>query len=90
MASGSDKHQPFPYLLSPIQIVAKRLRGRVLVTTHDIRLDDRPIPRPALHRLPSARARGGAGLQITGCTAIHHTEGLGASVSALSGRWIES
>ena len=68
----------FPHLLSPIRIGPRRLRCRVLVTAHEIRLGDGHIPGArdaAYHR---ARARGGAGLQITGCTAIHRTGGLGS------------
>ena len=68
----------FPYLLSPIQIGRRRLRCRVLVTAHEIRLGDGRIPGPRYAAYHRARARGGAGLQITGCTAVHHTGGLGS------------
>ena len=68
----------FPHLLSPIQIGRRRLRCRVLVTAHEIRLGDGRIPGPRYAAYHRARARGGAGLQITGCTAVHHTGGLGS------------
>ena len=71
-------HPRFPNLLSPIQIGPRRLRCRVLVTAHEIRLGEGGIPGARYAAYHRARARGGAGLQITGCTAIHHTGGLGS------------
>ena len=71
-------HPRFPHLLSPIRIGPKHLRCRVLVTAHEIRLGDGGIPGPRYAAYHRARARGGAGLQITGCTAIHHTGGRGS------------
>ena len=68
----------FPHLLSPIRIGRRRLRCRVLVTAHEIRLGDGRIPGARYAAYHRARARGGAGLQITGCTAVHHTGGLGS------------
>ena len=78
MTSGTASYSRFPHLLSPIQIGPKRLRCRVLVTAHEIRLGDGSIPGARYAAYHRARARGGAGLQITGCTAIHHTGGLGS------------
>ena len=78
MSSESATHPRFPHLLSPIRIGPKRLRCRVLVTAHEIRLGDGRIPGPRYAAYHRARARGGAGLQITGCTAIHRTGGLGS------------
>ena len=78
MSSESTTNPRFPNLLSPIRIGPKRLRCRVLVTAHEIRLGDDRIPGPRYAAYHRARARGGAGLQITGCTAIHHTGGLGS------------
>ena len=78
MSSESTTPSRFPNLLSPIQVGPKRLRCRVLVTAHEIRLGDGRIPGPRYAAYHRARARGGAGLQITGCTAIHHTGGLGS------------
>ena len=83
MNSKSTTHPHFPHLLSPIRIGPKQLRCRVLVTAHEIRLGDGSIPGARYAAYHRARARGGAGLQITGCTAIHHTGGLG-SVGALA------
>ncbi len=71
-------HPRFPHLLSPIRIGRKRLRCRVLVTAHEIRLGEDGIPGPRYAAYHRARARGGAGLQITGCTAVHRTGGLGS------------
>ena len=78
MSSESTTHPRFPHLLSPIRIGSKRLRCRVLVTAHEIRLGDGRIPGPRYAAYHRARARGGAGLQITGCTAVHRTGGLGS------------
>lgn len=78
MSSESTTHLRFPHLLSPIRIGPRRLRCRVLVTAHEIRLGDGRIPGPRYAAYHRARARGGAGLQITGCTAVHHTGGLGS------------
>ena len=78
MSSESTTHPRFPHLLSPIQVGPLRLRCRVLVTAHEIRLGDGPVPGARYAAYHRARARGGAGLQVTGCTAIHHTGGLGS------------
>ena len=78
MSSESTTHLRFPNLLSPIRIGPRHLRCRVLVTAHEIRLGDGRIPGPRYAAYHRARARGGAGLQITGCTAVHHTGGLGS------------
>ena len=78
MSSESTTHLRFSHLLSPIQVGPRRLRCRVLVTAHEIRLGDGRIPGARYAAYHRARARGGAGLQITGCTAIHHTGGLGS------------
>ena len=71
-------HPRFPHLLSPVQVGPRRLRCRVLVTAHETRLGDGGAPGPRYAAYHRARARGGAGLQITGCTAVHHTGGLGS------------
>ena len=78
MSSESRTHPRFPHLLSPIRIGPRRLRCRVLVTAHEIRLGDGRTPGLRYAAYHRARARGGAGLQITGCTAVHHTGGLGS------------
>ena len=78
MSSESTTNPHFPNLLSPVQIGPRHLRCRVLVTAHEIRLGDGSNPGPRYAAYHRARARGGAGLQITGCTAIHHTGGLGS------------
>jgi 2,4-dienoyl-CoA reductase-like NADH-dependent reductase (Old Yellow Enzyme family)/thioredoxin reductase len=69
--------ETFEHLLSPLQVGPKLLRNRVLISAH--------VPRLAVDNLPAAayiayhrvRARGGAGLQITGATAVHPTGTLG-------------
>jgi len=61
----------FPHLLSPLRVGPKTLRNRVLVTGHVDRLAENSLPTPAQAAYQAARARGGAGLQITGAQAIH-------------------
>ena len=78
MSSEPATHPRFPHLLSPIRIGPIRLRCRVLVTAHEIRLGDGRIPGARYAAYHRARARGGTGLQITGCTAVHRTGGLGS------------
>ena len=78
MSAQAATHHRFPHLLSTIQVGPRRLRCRVLVTAHEIRLGDGGIPGPRYAAYHRARARGGAGLQITGATAIHRTGGLGS------------
>ena len=78
MSSEPTTPSRFPNLLSPVRVGPKRLRCRVLVTAHEIRLGDGRIPGARYAAYHRARARGGAGLQITGCTAVHHTGGLGS------------
>jgi len=63
--------EAFPYLLSPLRIGPKTTRNRVLVTGHVDRLAENNLPTPAQAAYQAARARGGAGLQITGAQAVH-------------------
>ena len=63
--------EDFPHLLSPLRVGPKTLRNRVLVTGHVDRLAENNLPTPAQAAYQAARARGGAGLQITGAQAIH-------------------
>ena len=63
--------EEFPHLLSPLRVGPKTTRNRVLVTGHVDRLAEDHLPTPAQAAYQAARARGGAGLQITGAQAIH-------------------
>jgi 2,4-dienoyl-CoA reductase-like NADH-dependent reductase (Old Yellow Enzyme family)/thioredoxin reductase len=63
--------EDFPHLLSPLRVGPKTVRNRVLVTGHVDRLAENNLPTPAQAAYQAARARGGAGLQITGAQAIH-------------------
>jgi len=65
--------EAFPHLLSPLQVGPRRVRNRVLVTGHVDRLAENSLPTPAQAAYQAARARGGAGLQITGAQAVHPT-----------------
>lgn len=73
--------QAFEHLLSPLQVGPKRLRNRVLISAHVPRLAVDNLPSPAYVGYHRARARGGAGLQITGATAVHPTGTLGSTYS---------
>ncbi|MCH7550202.1 MAG: NAD(P)-binding protein, partial [Proteobacteria bacterium] len=73
--------QAFEHLLSPLQVGSKRLRNRVLISAHVPRLAVDNLPSPAYVAYHRVRAGGGAGLQITGATAVHPTGTLGTSYS---------
>lgn len=68
----------YPHLLSPLQIGPREVRNRVLVTAHVPRLADNGVPGERYIAYHKARARGGAGLQITGATPVHRTSSRGA------------
>ena len=72
----------FPNLLSPLLVGPHEIRNRVLVTAHEIKMSAGGLPTPRYNAYQAARARGGAGLQITGATSVHHTGRL-ASGGAL-------
>ena len=72
---------PFEHLLSPLTVGPKRLRNRVLISAHVPRLAEDNLPGPAYIAYHRARARGGAGLQITGATAVHPSGTLGTAYS---------
>ena len=73
--------QAFEHLLSPLQVGSKLLRNRVLISAHVPRLAVDNLPSPAYVAYHRVRAGGGAGLQITGATAVHPTGTLGTSYS---------
>ena len=66
----------FPHLLSPLRIGAKTVRNRVLVTAHVPGLAENQLPSERWIAYHRARAKGGAGLQLTGATPIHRTGSL--------------
>lgn len=71
----------FQYLLAPLQVGPVKLRNRVLISAHVPRLavDNKPGPEYiAYHR---ARARGGAGMQLTGATPVHPSGLMGTTYS---------
>ncbi len=70
----------FPHLLSPLQVGAKTIRNRVLVTGHVPGLAKSNLPTDEWVAYHRARAKGGAGLQLTGATPIHRTGGLDSSL----------
>ena len=73
--------ETFEHLLSPLTVGAKRLRNRVLISAHVPRLAEDNLPGAAYVAYHRARARGGAGLQITGATAVHPSGTLGTAYS---------
>ncbi|MEM7426387.1 MAG: FAD-dependent oxidoreductase [Pseudomonadota bacterium] len=71
----------FPNLLSPIGIGHVTLRNRVLVTAHVPGIEQEGLVSDAYIAYQRARARGGAGLQISGSTQVHRTGSVGAGRS---------
>lgn len=72
----------FPNLLSPLKVGPKTLRNRVLITAHVPGLAENGVPGAAYAAYHRARARGGAGLQITGATPVHPSSGRGGTAIA--------
>lgn len=68
-------------LLSPITIGPITLRNRVLVTAHVPGVEKNGLVSDAYIAYQRARAHGGAGLQISGSTAVHRTGSVGAGRS---------
>lgn len=68
-------------LLSPITVGPYEIRNRVLVTAHVPGLEKDGLVSDAYIAYQRARARGGAGLQISGSTAVHRTGSVGAGRS---------
>jgi 2,4-dienoyl-CoA reductase (NADPH2) len=58
--------QPYPHLLEPITLAGVPLRNRVVMGSMHTGLEDRAKHLPELAAYLSARARGGAGLIVTG------------------------
>ncbi len=81
----------FPHLLSPIRVGPATLRNRVLVTAHVPGLEAGGGLTEDYIAYQRARAEGGAGLQISGSSAVHRTGGVGAGrgIDASSGRIVE-
>ena len=70
--------EKFKHLLSPIEVGPFTLRNRVLVTAHVPGLESGGHANEDYIAYQSAKARGGAALQITGSTAVHRTGAVGA------------
>lgn len=70
--------EQFKHLLSPVEVGPFTLRNRVLVTAHVPGLESRGHVNDDYIAYQSAKARGGAALQITGSTAVHRTGSVGA------------
>lgn len=71
----------FQHLLDPIQIGPKTIRNRVLVTAHVPGLETDGMASAAFIAYQQTRARGGAGLQISGSASVHATGSVGAGRS---------
>ncbi len=73
--------EPFEHLLSPIEIGPRTIRNRALVTAHVPGLEKDGLASDAFIAYQRARAKGGAGLQISGSSTIHATGAVGAGRS---------
>ena len=73
----------FNHLLTPLKIGPKTTRSRVLVSGHQPSMTKNGLPTGQYVAYQKARARGGAGLQITGATGVHRTGAYAASHGAL-------
>ncbi|MEM6548683.1 MAG: FAD-dependent oxidoreductase [Pseudomonadota bacterium] len=67
----------FPHLLSPMALGPLTLRNRVLVTAHVPGLEEKGLIGPDYIAYQRTKAAGGAGLQISGSSAVHRTGGVG-------------
>ena len=74
----------FQHLLSKIKVGPKTLRNRVLVTGHVPGIADNGRAGDAYIAYQRARARGGAGLQITGSSQVHRTGSIGGAGRGLN------
>lgn len=74
----------FPRLLSPLRIGPRTTRNRVLVTAHEPRLAESFQAGARYIAYQRARARGGAGLQVSGATPVHPSGLGGAGSDALA------
>lgn len=63
----------FPHLFSELQIRGKRIRNRILSTGHHTLLARNGKPTEELIAYQGARAKGGTGLIILECTAVHES-----------------
>ena len=63
--------QPFPNLLSPVEIGDLTLRNRIVSTGHETHLNERGQIGDAMIAYHEARARGGAGLIVTEVALVH-------------------
>lgn len=69
--------EDYGHLLSPLRVGAIELRNRVLMTAHVPGLEKAGMPGEDYIAYHRARAAGGAGLQISGSSAVHETGGVG-------------
>lgn len=67
----------FAHLLSPLTLGPITLRNRVVMTAHVPGIEERGLPGADYIAYHRARAAGGAGLQISGSSAVHRTGGVG-------------
>lgn len=74
----------FQHLLSEIKVGPKTLRNRVLVTAHVPGVAAAGRVSDAYIAYQRTRARGGAGLQITGSSQIHRTGSIGGAGRGLN------
>ena len=73
--------EDFSNLLSPVQVGAKKIRNRVLISAHVPGIEKDGLVSDAYIAYQRARAKGGAGLQVSGSAAVHATGSVGAGRS---------
>ena len=73
----------FPHIFSPLKIGPRTSRSRVFVSGHQPTMAKDGVPTAQYIAYQKARARGGAGLQITGATGVHHSGKYAATHGSL-------
>jgi len=86
LTSTVSEH-PYPHLLKPLDLGFVTLRNRILMGSMHTGLEDRVWNWPRLTAYFVERARGGAGLMVTGGIAPNRRGSLAPLASKLTNRW---